>query len=102
VISGGIDPDSWIYSTFHTGANFNIPHLSDPQVDKLAEQGRQESDLNKRADYYKQATKIVMDYSPWVMFDYSLDRFTGNKKVQGWYLGLKATAGYSEYWKTSD
>ncbi len=101
-ISGGIDPDSWIYSTFHTGGPFNIPHLSDPALDKLAEQGRQESDLNKRADYYKQATKIVMDYSPWVMVSYAVDRFTGNKKVQGWHLGTWAAQGYMEYWKTSD
>jgi len=52
--------------------------------------------------FYKQAVKIIMDYSPWMMATYSVDRFVGNKKVQGWYLGSKATSGYSEYWKTSD
>jgi len=104
MITGGVDPDQWTYGLFNTKSivSFNIPHLSDPQIDQLTDQGRQESDLNKRAAIYKQVNKLIMDYSPWVMVSYSLDRHTGNKKVQGWYLGLKATAGYSEYWKTSD
>ncbi|MHB8577386.1 MAG: ABC transporter substrate-binding protein [Dehalococcoidia bacterium] len=106
-ISGGIDPDSWIYSTFHSDPGnpisaFNIPHLNDPAIDKLAEQGRQESDINKRAEIYKQANKLIMDHSPWVMVNYSADRFVGNKKVQGWHLGVYPTQGYAEYWKTSD
>jgi peptide/nickel transport system substrate-binding protein len=104
VISGGVDPDAYTYSMFNTksiGA-FNIPHLSDPEIDNLTQQGRQETDLDKRAAIYKQVTKLIMDYSPWIMVSYAVDRFTGNKKVQGWYLGLRATAGYSEYWKTSD
>jgi len=102
VISGGIDPDNWTYGLFHTDASFNFPKLSDPAIDKLMEDGRRESDYNKRAEIYKQVTKLIMDYSPWVMINYTNDRFTGRKVVQGWYLGSRATAGYSEFWKTQE
>ncbi len=101
-VSGGIDPDSWTYNTFHTGGGLNRAHISDPQIDKLTEQARQETDINKRAEYYKQAMKVIMDYSPWVMVSYSVDRFTGNKKVQGWHLGSFAIQGYADIWKTAD
>ena len=101
-VTGGIDPDTWIYSTFHTDGNLNRSHFSDPQIDKLGEDGRKEQDLNKRGEIYKQAEKLIMDRSPWIMISYSVDRFTGRKVVQGWYVGQKATAGYSEYWKTAD
>jgi peptide/nickel transport system substrate-binding protein len=106
-ISGGADPDSWIYSTFHSDpanpiSGFNIPHLNDPAIDKLAEQGRQESDINKRADIYKQANKLIMDYSPWIIIANRPSRFSGNKKIQNWFIGAKATTGYAEYWKSSD
>ena len=104
---GGVDPDSWIYTTFHTDPNnpiasFNAPHLSDPQIDQLAEQGRLETDINKRAAIYKQANKLIMDYSPWIIVNNIPSRYIGNKKVQGYYVGQKATAGYAEFWKTSD
>jgi peptide/nickel transport system substrate-binding protein len=101
-ITGGVDPDNWIYNTFKTGQFFNLPHLSDQKIDDLADQGRRETDINKRADIYKQANKLVMDYSPWIMTAYSQSRFVGRKVVQGWVLGSKATTGYAEYWKTAD
>ena len=101
-VTGGIDPDTWIYGTFHTDGNLNRSHFSDPEVDRLSEDGRKEQDLNKRGEIYKRAEKLIMDRSPWIMISYSVDRFTGRKVVQGWYVGQKATAGYSEYWKTAD
>ncbi|MHB8577101.1 MAG: ABC transporter substrate-binding protein, partial [Dehalococcoidia bacterium] len=101
-VVGGVDPDTWIYQTFHTDGNLNRAHFSDPAVDKLAEQGRSELDPAKRAQIYQQAEKLIMDRSPWIMISYSTYRFTGRKVVQNYYAGFKATPGYGEIWKTAD
>ena len=66
-VTGGIDPDTWIYGTFHTDGNLNRSHFSDPEVDRLSEDGRKEQDLNKRGEIYMRAEKLIMDRSPWIM-----------------------------------
>ena len=42
--------------------------------------------------------KLLMEDSPYLVINYSLDRHIGLKKVQGWFVGTKATTSYSEYW----
>jgi peptide/nickel transport system substrate-binding protein len=101
-VSGGLDPDAWIYPTFHTGGALNFPHLSDPQIDQLAEQGRAERDPAKRAGLYQQATKLIMDAGPWVMVSYRLDRFAAKKTVQGFELSRYAGSSFAAVWKASD
>src|SRR5205085_1136795 len=97
------DPDFTIYGAFHTGAPLNVSHLSDPEIDRLASEGRREPDQSKRAAIYKQANTLIMAHSPWVMISYGVDRFTGNKKVQGWHRGWSATLrSFAEVWKTAD
>ncbi len=100
-VSGGLDPDAWVYPTFHSGGVLNFPHLSDPRVDQLAEQGRATSDPAQRADLYKQATKAIMDDSPWVMVSYRLDRYAAKRTVQGFGLGRYAGSSYAAVWKTA-
>jgi len=97
-LTGGVDPDQFVASPFQTGGPFNFFPYSNPQVDDLIKQGRATPDIEARAAIYKKMVPIIMDDSPYIFLTYGIDRYVGNKKVQGWYLGSKATSGYSEFW----
>ena len=97
-ITGGVDPDQFVASTFLMGDAFNFFPYDNPQVNDLIKQGRATPDLESRAKIYKLMVPIIMDDSPYVFLTYGIDRYVGNKRVQGWFLGSKATSGYSEFW----
>jgi len=40
-----------------------------------------------------------MDDCRYAFLVYGIDRFTGNKKVQGWVLGPRLGVSYDGYWK---
>jgi peptide/nickel transport system substrate-binding protein len=64
------DPDTLPYLTLRTGAmpdkgGFNSGYYSNPEVDRLLEEGRRETDQDKRAAIYKKVQEIVHDDAPW-------------------------------------
>lgn len=95
----GIDPDQLLTNLFTKAGSFNYTGYENQQVTDLVLKARKTSDLKVRGDAYKEATKLIMDDSPYIVLVYGIDRFVGKKNVQGWYLGLKATTSYSEFWK---
>lgn len=75
---GNIDPDDFYYGQHHTDGANNYQKYSNPNVDKLLEQGRTELDKAKRKDIYAQAAKTIADegsyiylYNPEVVQGYS-------------------------------
>jgi peptide/nickel transport system substrate-binding protein len=44
---------------------FNSGYYSNPEVDRLLEEARRETDQAKRAELYKQMQAIVYDDAPW-------------------------------------
>jgi peptide/nickel transport system substrate-binding protein len=98
-LTGGVDPDQHVGNAFATGAGFNFFPYSVPRVDELVKQGRAISDIEQRAAIYKELTRIIVEDAPYIWHTYSNEYVVANKKVQGTYLGSKATTGYSEYWK---
>src|SRR5215203_2788178 len=98
-LTGGVDPDQHLAGAFETGGGFNFSPYSNAQVDELLKKGRAVNNLEERAKIYKDANKLVMEDSPYIFTVYAVDRVSVRKNVQGWYLGSRATAGYSEYWK---
>jgi len=101
-VVGGIDPDTWVFNCFGSTGSLNRSHFSDPALDKLAQAGRTEGDMNKRAAIYKEAVPIIMDRSPWIMIYYDVDRFIGRKVIQNYAVGTTSPATYMEYWKSAD
>ncbi|MGE0539166.1 MAG: ABC transporter substrate-binding protein [Dehalococcoidia bacterium] len=97
-LTGGVDPDQHVGNAFATGAGFNFFPYSVPRVDELVKQGKAVSDIEQRATVYKELAKIIVEDAPYIWHTYSNDYVVANKKVQGTYLGQKATAGYSEFW----
>ncbi|AFM18040.1 ABC-type dipeptide transport system, periplasmic component [Mycolicibacterium chubuense NBB4] len=61
---GNIDPDDFYYAQHHTGGSSNAQKFSDPQVDRLLDAGRVETDRAARAhDYAEAATRIADEVS---------------------------------------
>lgn len=58
---GNIDPDDFYYSQHHTGGSSNAQKYSNPEVDKLLDSARVETDKDTRKDLYAQAATIIAD-----------------------------------------
>lgn len=56
----GYDPDAYRI-LYTTGSNSNYARYSNPEVDKLFEQGAGEADATKRGEAYQQLQKIIAD-----------------------------------------
>ena len=65
---GLTDADSYFYLQQHTGEVFNFTGFSNPDLDKLLDEGRSSSDFDKRFSVYEQANKLVVDGAPYVYF----------------------------------
>lgn len=66
--SGRPDPDGNIYDFYVTGGSQNYAKYSNPQVDKLLNEGRGNSDEAKRKADYDSIMKILLDEVPFVYF----------------------------------
>jgi peptide/nickel transport system substrate-binding protein len=64
--NGLIDADQYYYLQHHTGLVFNFTGYSNPEFDKLVEEGRAISDFDKRYEIYQQADKILVDDAPYI------------------------------------
>ncbi|WP_422750175.1 ABC transporter substrate-binding protein [Mycobacterium sp. WMMD1722] len=58
---GNIDPDDFYYAQHHTDGTSNAQKFSDPQVDRLLDAGRVETDRDRRYDDYAQAATRIAD-----------------------------------------
>jgi peptide/nickel transport system substrate-binding protein len=62
--SGRIDPDGNVYVFLHTGAGQNDGGYSNPEVDRLLEDGRLISDAAQRKALYEKMTRLVLNDEP--------------------------------------
>lgn len=53
------DPENFADVLFHTGAEMNKGHYSNPELDRILEQARVELDVNKRISLYQQAESTL-------------------------------------------
>ncbi|HEY7036863.1 MAG TPA: ABC transporter substrate-binding protein [Thermomicrobiales bacterium] len=63
--SAFVDPNQLV-SGFKTGDSGNFNGYSNPEVDKLLDQGIAETDQAKRAEIYQQIQQILLQDLPWV------------------------------------
>jgi peptide/nickel transport system substrate-binding protein len=100
---GDVDPDGYVYPLFYTKAGFNIAQYSNPQMDRLLNEGRATLDMNKRADVYKQVQKILYEDQPMVVWYSAPQISTVRKNVQNYpqtYNGYWGTRDFERVWKT--
>jgi peptide/nickel transport system substrate-binding protein len=89
---GAIDPDDWLYARFHTGEQYNVVGYSNPQVDKLLEQGRAQVDQAARKPLYNQAEQIIVTEAPYAFF-YLYDQY---EALRDYVKGYKHMANNSK------
>jgi|GEM_PF-76705 ABC-type transport system substrate-binding protein len=82
-----LDADYGLYSLFHSSqwppGPFNRGYYKNETVDRLLQQGREESNPDQRKAIYAQAQKVIWDDAPWI-FLHSESQITGiRKNVKG-------------------
>lgn len=62
--SGFVDVDEYLYDLFTTEGAYNQQKYSNPEVDKLLDEGRVTTDEAKRKEIYKEAQKMIAEDAP--------------------------------------
>jgi peptide/nickel transport system substrate-binding protein len=101
----GLDPDQT--ALFHSSAvnGFNRMRYSNPEVDKLLEQGLRETDQAKRKAIYSQYQKLLVDDAPVIFVYANLYSDVANKKIKGVvnYPGAGiVSSGFQHRWYLSE
>lgn len=89
----GTDPDTSI-NLWKTGAARNYGQYSNPEVDKLFQEGRREFDKDKRAKIYGKIHELLYEDQPytWLYFRNSFYGF--NKDLRGYVFSPRGPYGY--------
>jgi oligopeptide transport system substrate-binding protein len=69
------DPENFLDILFHSESHNNHTNYSSPEVDRLLELARTESDEAARFQIYHQAEQQILDDAPWVPLWYSGERY---------------------------
>jgi len=80
------DPENFADVLFHTGAQQNESHFSNPQVDALLEQARTERDVTKRLQLYQQAEQLIVNDAPVIFTTHGLTHVLVKPYIKGYVL----------------
>lgn len=94
-----IDPHPVLLSNFGSGQDGNTTSYSNPEVDALIEQGGIESDLEARAEIYRQLQEILLVDLPWVPLFVANQYEALKETVQGFvHYPTGSNASFREVW----
>jgi peptide/nickel transport system substrate-binding protein len=96
----GVDPEA-LYSLYHSSQieqGFNWAHYTNPEVDKLLEQGYVEGDNEKRMALYEEAQTLIMEDAPLIPVWGKRQIMAGQKSVTGITVNLSV---YPLYYNTT-
>jgi peptide/nickel transport system substrate-binding protein len=80
------DPDMHPFLALKTGAPVNSGYYSNPEVDKLIDQGREAADPAARAPIYKKMQEILFEDAPWVYIANWKQNAVASASVKGYGL----------------
>ena len=69
------DPENFLDILFYSESNNNHTNYNNPEVDRLLERARTETDQAARYQIYNQAEQQILDDAPWVPLWYSGERY---------------------------
>lgn len=98
LISGGIDADDFFYQWLHTGEGFNIWKYSDPQMDKLLEDGRATTDEAKRKDLYARIQQKVVDDAPMTHILYRESVMAASARLKDFVMTGRYDMDFRDVW----
>jgi oligopeptide transport system substrate-binding protein len=77
------DPEDFLDILFHSQSDLNHMHYSNPDVDRLLEEARIETDTARRMQLYAQAEEMIVADAPWVPLWNSVDYVLTKPYVKG-------------------
>jgi oligopeptide transport system substrate-binding protein len=77
------DPDSFLYSLFHSQSQTNYFHYHNPIVDRLLDDARREMDDLRRAELYREAERRILHDAPAVMLLHHTFEYLFQTNVEG-------------------
>src|SRR5215217_3312196 len=97
--SAYVDPNTLILSNFKTGESGNFVNYSNPEVDKLIEQGIAATDQEERAGIYQDIQKILLDDLPWISLFVANQYEAMKSNVQGYvHIPTGSNASFRTTW----
>jgi len=100
-ITGGLDPDSWVYPWFSSkGAQNSYTRYNNPDVDRLLELGRTTLDLAARKPLYQQVQKLIVDDAAFCVLLNNTVAALSRANVHNVPLGPTPAVGASQVWKS--
>ncbi len=98
----GTDPDT-SENLWKTGAMRNFCNYSNPEVDRLYAEGRQEFDRGKRAEKYGRIQEILYDDQPYTWLYWRNSFYGFSKEVRGYVFSPRGpyhySPGFGSLWK---
>jgi len=98
----GTDPDT-SENLWKTGAMRNFCNYSNPEVDRLFEEGRQEFDRAKRAEKYARIQEILYDDQPYTWLFWRNSFYGFSKDLRGYVFSPRGpyhySPGFGSLWK---
>ena len=79
------DPDNFLYTLCHSNSRTNRMNYENPEVDRLLDQARSETDYEKRVELYRKIESLVMEDAPVVAQHYN----SNNYVFQPWVTGVE-------------
>jgi peptide/nickel transport system substrate-binding protein len=95
------DPDGLYYFLLHSKGTGNTTNYSNPQADRLLEQGRSTASREERAKIYGQMQDLMMQDLPYVPLFFGADYVAVSKKVQNWKPSPDSFPRFRPAWKTA-
>lgn len=80
------DPENFADVLFYTGAEQNLGHYSNPDLDRILEQARVEQDVTRRIELYQQAQRLIVADAPAIFTTHSLTYVLVKPYVKGYTL----------------
>ncbi len=96
--SNGPGPDAWTYNWLITKGSVNLVNYSNPQMDKLLNEGRQTSNLQQQIKIYGQVQQLFAQQAPWTNIDYEKTLAATTKNVHGWILNGRTNMDFVNTW----
>jgi len=80
------DPENFIDVLFHSGAQQNLGHYSNPELDAILDAARVERDVSRRIELYQQAETMLVQDAPAIFLRHSISYVLVRPHVQGYTL----------------
>lgn len=81
---GSVDPDDFLYYQFRTGEKFNFVKFSNPQADRLLDQGRSTVNKTQRQTIYRQLQTLLAQQSAYIFLHINDQYEAFTPAVQGY------------------